>query len=231
MSTPRPLSTHPDLHLVRHDPDPKTVSVLRWEDERAVAAVLADAFVDDPLVMAICPGTVPERRRRIWWSFRVAVRGHYLAKQPAWTTLDPTGTPESVVLAIRPYPAQPQISDFAFALRSLLRMGIVAAVRGARAAQIIAAHAPPQPFTYLRTLGVDPKYQGRGRGSRLVESVIQSAPAAFPIYLETAKEQNLSFYARHGVSCSGEFTCIGVRVWRLLRAARVGHGLDMNREP
>jgi GNAT superfamily N-acetyltransferase len=102
-------------------------------------------------------------------------------------------------------------------LRALLRIGFAAGVRGSRAARIIASHAPAQPFTYLRTLGVDPEWQGHGLGSRLVEWVIRTAPTALPVYLETAKEENLAFYMRHGFNCMGQFACLETPVWRLLR--------------
>jgi len=222
VNIPQPLTPQADPRSSFRSERPEAVNVLRWQDECAAAAVLAGAFVDDPLVMAICPGPPVERQRRIGWSFRVAVRGHCLARQPGWTIVDADGPPVAVVLAIRPHPGPQSNSDLLFAMRSLLRVGLGVAIRGSRAAQIIAAHAPAQPFTYLRTLGVDPPWQGRGFGSRLVEWVIQSAPAAFPIYLETAKEANLAFYERHGFSCKGQFSCLGVRVWRLLRPAADG---------
>src|SRR5262249_36180471 len=148
-------------------------------------------FVDDPLVKAICPGSAADRQRRIWWSFRIAVRGHCLAQQPAWTVVDAKHNPVSVVLATRAHAPTQSAADLWFALRGLLRIGLAAGVRGSRAARIIASHAPAQPFTYLRTLGVDPDWQGRGVGSRLVEWVIRTAPTALPVYLETAKEENL----------------------------------------
>ena len=205
---------------------PDQVAVLRWEEERAAAAVLARAFVDDPLVQAICPGPAAERQRRIWWSFRIAVRSHCLARQPAWTIIDHAARPVSLVLVMRPRTQPEAMSDFLFALRGLWRIGLHAGMRGSQAAQIIAAHAPPQPFTYLRTLGVDPEWQGRGLGSRLVGWVIQAAPAAFPVYLETAKERNLAFYAHHGFTCIGQFDCLDVPVWRLIRPANVVSGIS-----
>ena len=200
--------------------DTHTVSVLRWEDERQAAGVLARAFLDDPLVTAICPAPAPERQRRMWWSFRVAVRSHYLARQPAWSIVGSDAMPVAVVLVTRSHsPVQPR-PDWIFGLRGLAHIGFGASVRGFRAAQIIAAHAPPQPFTYLRTLGVDPESQGRRLGSQLVEWVVRGAPAGLPVYLETAKEQNLGFYARHGFTCVGDFRCLGVPVWRLVRPGR-----------
>jgi len=196
------------------------IGVLRWQEEPAVATLLARAFVDDPLVTAIYQAPTAERLRRMWWSFRVAVRSHYLGGQPAWTIGDDAATPVGIVLVTRARGPAHAYSDLLFSLRSLLHIGWRAAYRGVRAATIIAAHAPSEPFTYLRTLGVDPDRHGRGFGSLLVEQVLRAAPPSLPVYLETAKERNLSFYARHGFRCTGEFRCLGVPVWRLLRPPR-----------
>ena len=128
-------------------------------------------------------------------------------------------TPVAAVLVTRSRAELQNRGDFFFALRGLLHVGLATGLRGAQAAQTIAAHVPPQPFTYLRTIGVDPAMQGRGFGSQLVEWVVRATPATLPVYLETAKEENLPFYARHGFGCVGDFLCLGVRVWRLLRLA------------
>jgi GNAT superfamily N-acetyltransferase len=195
----------------------KSVDILRWEDERRVAAILARAFADDPLVVAICPTSAGERERRMWWSFRVALRAHCLARQPAWVGRVTTGPPCAVVLVTRPRTRVTVSSDWIFSLRGLVGVGVRAGLRGIEAANVIASHEPPGPFTYLRTLGVDPIWQRRGLGSLLVAQVLNSATHGLPVYLETAREANLAFYARHGFDCLGEFRCLGVPVWRLLR--------------
>jgi GNAT superfamily N-acetyltransferase len=195
------------------------MGVLRWEDERAAAAVLARAFVDDPLVMAICDAQAAEREERMRWGFRVAIRSHCLTAQPAWMIANDAGQAVGVVLVTRPRMTVQANIDVLFGLWGLLHIGLRAVSRGAKAARTIAEQAPSGPFTYLRTLGVAPELHGRGVGSRLVERVIGAAPAGLPIYLETAKERNLGFYARHGFQCIGEFRCLEVPVWRLLRPA------------
>ena len=193
------------------------IAVLRWQDEQSAAALLARAFLDDPLVLAICDTPSAERQKRMRWSFRIAVRSHCLGQQPGWTVVDSSGVPLGVVLATRSrLPVQPY-SDMLFTLRGLRHVGLRTALHGLRAAQVIASHAPLEPFTYLRTLGVDPQYQLHGLGSQLVTQVIRASPPSQPVYLETAKESNLSFYARHGFEAAGEFRCLGVPVWRLLR--------------
>lgn len=180
--------------------------------------MLAQAFADDPLVVAICDADPPEREERMRWSFRVAVRSHWLAEQPAWVVSDTTGALLGAVLVSRPRTGPPQaLSDLFFTTRAFWHIGARTMLRGFTAARSIAEHTPPGPFTYLRTLGVHPAVHGRGLGSRLVEQVLRAATPSLPVYLETAKEQNLSFYARHGFNCIGQFSCLGVAVWRLLR--------------
>lgn len=196
---------------------PYAIEVLRWQDERRVALLLARAFVDDPLVIAICGAPPAERLERMRWSFRIALRGHCLARQPAWTIAARDGAPLGVALVTRPRPPRQTSLDLAFTLRGFLHVGLRNVRRGFRAAQVVAAHAPHPPFTYLRTLGIDPDCQGQGLGSRLVECVVRAAPGSLPLYLETAKERNLAFYARHGFERCGEFQCLGVRLWRLTR--------------
>lgn len=139
--------------------------------------------------------------------------------QPAWTIRDAAGHMQGVVLLTRPRAVVPPTVDVLFALWGLLHIGWRVGWRGATAARIIADHLPIPPFTYLRTLGVAPEVHCRGLGSRLMERVLSAAPAGVPIYLETAKEANLAFYARHGFHCLGEFRCLDVPVWRLLRPA------------
>jgi len=188
-----------------------------WDDERQAARVLAYAFANDPLVVAICPGPEADRVRRIWWSFRVAVRGHCQIEQPAWCIADAHGAVRAVVLVNPPRTRVVVPKDLLFALRGWLGLGLAAGLRGIEAANMIAAHEPPQPFTYLRTLGVHPAWQRHGLGSALVAAVVRSADRSLPIYLETSRAENLAFYARHGFERSGTFRCLGVPVWRLLR--------------
>src|SRR4029450_7243897 len=60
------------------------------------------------------------------------------------------------------------------------------------------ADVPPR-HGYVWLLGVDPSAQGRGVGSRVLESVTSRCDAArAPTYLDTTNERNLSFYRRHG---------------------------------
>ncbi len=215
-----PATQESRLHTPLADASPDNVMrVLRWEDERSAAALLGRAFADDPLVIAICDAPARDCEQRMRWGFRIAIRSHCLTAQPAWTATVAGEQIAGVVLVTRPRSAAPANIDVLFALWGLLHIGIRVGRRGATAARAIAEHLPAGPFTYLRTLGVEPDLQNRGIGSRLVEQVARTAAPGLPIYLETAKAENLEFYGRHGFHCLGEFRCLDVPVWRLLRPA------------
>lgn len=206
----------------RHDSADLGGAVIRplhFAQERSVAGMLTRAFAADPLVRAICIAPAKRLEAQMRWSFRMAVRAHCLSPQPAWTVSDPSAGVVGVALVSRPSMNLLGQPDTWFTLRGLLHVGVGAARRGLRVAEAIAAHAPAPPYTYLRTLGVDPLFHGRGYGSQLVRHVVRAAPPVWPLYLETAKEENLAFYAKHGLHCMGEFRCLDVRVWRLMRPA------------
>lgn len=58
---------------------------------------------------------------------------------------------------------------------------------------------PKEPFSYLWFIGVKPELQNRGKGSLLLDEIIQeSQRSKRPIYLETSVERNLPWYQNHG---------------------------------
>ncbi len=190
---------------------------LELRHERQVAMLLVRAFIDDPLVRVICQGGASHRARQMEWSFRMSVRSHCLSPQPAWVLVAANGLPAGVILVSRPSMALNGRADVAFTLQALLHLDWRTIRRGLQAGGELLKHAPPTAFTYIRTLGVDPDRQHQGVGTQLLRHAVHSSPTNWPIYLETAKESNLTFYQRQGLQCIGEFNCFGVKVWRLLR--------------
>ena len=66
-------------------------------------------------------------------------------------------------------------------------------------------HPKKPPHFYLAVLGVSPQAQGQGLGSRLMKPVLDLCDAdGIPAYLESSKESNIAFYARHGFRLIGE---------------------------
>ena len=58
---------------------------------------------------------------------------------------------------------------------------------------------PQQPFTYLWFIGVSPSEQNKGRGTVLLEKILEKSKAeGRPVILETSTERNLPWYLKHG---------------------------------
>jgi ribosomal protein S18 acetylase RimI-like enzyme len=80
----------------------------------------------------------------------------------------------------------------------------------------------PEPHWYLWALGVEPRCQGQGIGSRLLQPVLAQADQDGTIcYLETETESNVGFYERRGfrVVSDGRVPEHGFRIWTMLREA------------
>src|SRR5262249_62046769 len=78
---------------------------------------------------------------------------------------------------------------------------------------------PPEPHWYLATLGVQPGFQGGGRGSALLERWLEAVAAdALPAWLETDREANLGFYRRVGFEVALEGSVLDTRVLCMRRA-------------
>ncbi|HET7011526.1 MAG TPA: GNAT family N-acetyltransferase [Anaerolineales bacterium] len=75
-------------------------------------------------------------------------------------------------------------------------------------------------FWYLQALGVEPGRQGQGIGSRLLAPILAVADAEkSACYLETVKEDNLAFYAKHGFQVLShlEFPGTPIELWTMRR--------------
>ncbi|MFL5782380.1 MAG: GNAT family N-acetyltransferase [Thermoleophilaceae bacterium] len=79
---------------------------------------------------------------------------------------------------------------------------------------------PKAPHYYLAVLGTDPDAQGRGIGSALLQPTLETCDRdEVPAYLESSKERNIDFYARHGFLVTAEIELPdGPRVWSMWRA-------------
>ncbi|HZR44711.1 MAG TPA: GNAT family N-acetyltransferase [Ktedonobacteraceae bacterium] len=81
-----------------------------------------------------------------------------------------------------------------------------------------------EPHWYLMVLGVDPKRQGQGIGSKLLSAGIERADASgLPCYLETMNPDNVPLYQKFGfaVANEGDIPDSNVHVWGMVRPAGV----------
>ena len=81
-------------------------------------------------------------------------------------------------------------------------------------------HLAPFPHWYLAVLGVDPRFQGKGYASRLLQPMLNRLDAVnSPCYLETSTEQYVQIYQHFGFRVIYEAVLpgSGSRMWAMLR--------------
>jgi GNAT superfamily N-acetyltransferase len=83
-------------------------------------------------------------------------------------------------------------------------------------------HPATPPHWYLAVLGTEPAAQGRGIGSALLAPVLQRCDEdGIGAYLESSKEENIAFYARHGFRVTDVVRLPrGPRAWLMWREPR-----------
>lgn len=178
--------------------------------------ILARAFRDNPLNVAVL-GDSEERRLR---SNRAGMLGLVEVARvygEVWTVR----VGERVVGALvgappGAYPLPPP--SWPRRLRGLRVGGWRAARRWAQVFRALQELHPLEPHWYLGTLGVEPSAQGAGAGSALLRDWLRHADAGgHAVYLETDREQNLSFYARAGFTVVQRAQVMGVPAWCMQR--------------
>jgi len=201
-------------------PATAAVGPLEVREGREAADVLARAFRDNPLNMAVIGEADPARRllsnaHGMRSLLPVALRhGFTLAAR------DAAGV-RGALIASPPYQYPLPAPPFLPRLRTLLGQGLRVARRWGEVFRSLEALHPLDAHWYLGTLGVDPKHQGRGLGSALLAHWLAEVDAeGVSAYLETDSEANVAFYARAGFAVVGETEVLGARVWLMSRPAR-----------
>jgi len=193
------------------------------DDLVAAAAVLADAFCDDPMYGALFDDA--EVRRKAMIRMFTGVLTHTSRYGEVWTTRRRWGAAAWLV------PGRTDIT-----LWQMVRTGFTLA-RGMGGfpeelrRDYIALfqrldrerrELMPDPHYYLMAIGVSPDRQGHGVGSALLEAVLPRADAeGVRTYLETQTERNVAFYARCGFEVLKEEVApeLGILLWSMARHA------------
>jgi ribosomal protein S18 acetylase RimI-like enzyme len=187
----------------------------RPEDATVLADSLARAFHDDP----VTDWVYADERRRPHWTrrfFRWQLQ-RLLPQDVTWTTEGRQGA----ALWALPGQWREDGRDTLALLRATLPGVLPRLPRVLRGLSQVEARHPAERHMYLAVLGVDPDHQGRGVGSALIRPGLELCDReGLPAYLETGREKNLAFYARHGFRVTGELRLPkGPPVWFLWRPA------------
>jgi GNAT superfamily N-acetyltransferase len=185
----------------------------RHEDVAPLAAALARAFDDDPVTAWVSANAGTRSR----WSTRFFAwqLERLLPQDVTWTT----DAQEGAAIWALPGRWREGPMDMVRLLRATL-VGIVPHLpRVLRGLGQVEARHPDNRHFYLAVLGVDPARQGDGVGSALIRPGLDLCDAeGIPAYLETGKERNVAFYARHGFRVTEEVHLPkGPPVWLMWR--------------
>lgn len=193
----------------------ETPSLLRvhHDDSSAApaAAVLARAFFEDPMFVFLAPDA--EQRRRWLKVVQTAHIEFFSPEGHTYAAVNRDGEIGGAVCLIPPnrYPMR-RLAKLRYELRLVLRPSpwcppLGSLFRGAPYDPASSRMHPWAPHWYVHTLGVDPRQQGKGLGSLLMERAVELADSSGNVlYLETQNEGNLPFYQRHGLQLIGQET-------------------------
>ena len=182
--------------------DPRRVIA---SDLDAVITVLTAAFANDPVMTWI--GRKDAKRdagRRAMFTFLVGKLG--LPGNEVWTADDFSAAalwipPEQADLKL-PWWEELRLFPTIMTFTGLTGMGRVDAFRKAADQH----HPKKRPHFYLMSIGVDPRFQGQGLGSALLDATLAKIDAkGLPSYLESSNEKNVPLYKRHGFAVTSEF--------------------------
>ena len=198
--------------------------VRRVGTERAddIAALLGDAFADDPLFAWLFESADAGERAvhmATWWRFM-------LLNPPPGAELHVTGDGSAAAVWHPPgWAPQPPavVAGFRRMVESLLaERAPVALASFAR----FARRAPATEHWHLAAVGVTPGRQGRGLGARVLAPMLARCDRlGLPAYLESSNPRNLAFYDRLGFRRIDEVDSVDAGatltlMWRGPRASR-----------
>jgi ribosomal protein S18 acetylase RimI-like enzyme len=186
---------------------------ISWAEAQSVAATLARAFMDDPLVGHFIPD--PARRaakapRMFKLLLKLGIKYRSSFTTDGYEAVAYWRPPNQWHLSIWDYVANgPELLSI-FGARALKVMNAMDSVE---------KQHPKSPHWYLQAVGTDPAKQGKGFGSLVIRHQLKLADAArVPCYLESSKSTNIPIYQSLGFRLTGEIKLPdGPTVWPMWR--------------
>lgn len=187
-------------------------------DVPVLTQMLVRAYMDDPVAIWMCRSEgLRARTLAAMYSKRLA---QMLVHNEIWTNAQLS----SAAVWLAPRCSKPGLRPDAALLACLLdpRVLVRAPWLAAGLRSMERAHPHGPPHWYLSLLGTDPRAQGHGLGSAVLQPVLERCDVdGAGAYLESSKRRNLDFYSRFGFQVIGELKLpAGPTMWLMWREPR-----------
>lgn len=199
-------------------PQPHAVRPVRRDDLAVVERTLGRAFHDDPVwrwVIGGGDGFVDRAGRALGAVARMLLGHGDVWMSHSGESISVWAPPGLTRMGIRQFVPVAHRFVPAIGFNGLRKFGTLAEVD---------RHHPKEPHWYLAVLGTDPAFQGRGFASAVLAPVLARADeSGVGCYLESSKEDNVAFYARHGFEVTETLDIArgtGPRLWLMWRDPR-----------
>jgi ribosomal protein S18 acetylase RimI-like enzyme len=189
-------------------------------DRASTAAVLAQAFIDDPAMAYLFPDALG-RAKRLTRFFTTITRVD--ATTEHWSlALDPAGKPVAATLWRPPGEWVTPVSAMLRLLPQLISTFGTGLPRALALQSRLESHHPLAPHWYLQFAGCMPAAQGKGYGGAAIRAQLAECDAqGLPAALETATPSNLGLYQSLGFVITGSHDIKnGPTFWNMWRAPR-----------
>ncbi len=184
-----------------------------------VAAVLGEAFEDDPVIVGMV-GAGADRRERATHLFTALLHAELGRGVVVDVARDTDGTILGAAVWERPDAAGATMPALLAQTRTFVRaVGLWGIPRALTARAALGRVRPTSPHWYLGQIGVVAAVRGTGIGSGLLAHRLRQVDdLGSGSYLESSTERNRALYLRHGFASRGVITGVPdarpVAMWR-----------------
>ena len=184
-----------------------------------VVTLLADAYVTNPINVAVFGGSGENERALNRGLFEVSLRQVFSGVKLVAHWRDQV---VGFVHFVRFPDCRPMPQQISTVMPSLVRLVPDAMPRIAQWLRAWGERDPEEVHWHLSTIAVRPDVQGKGFGSHLLRAYCTVVDVSGELgYLETDRPENVPFYKKAGFAVAGGLDVLGVPTWFMRRPAAV----------